>query len=798
MTDQREARALAVLEAVLDRPMAERAAYARDRCGDDAELLARVLRLLAADDAGRLRTGTAARAVADAPVPDRIGQYRITGLIGVGGMGAVYRGERDSGDFHHVVAIKLIRPGALSDQLVARFARERQTLAGLAHPHIARLFDGGQTPAGAPYIVMEYVDGQRLDDWLATAPTHADRIGLFIAVCAAVGFAHQNLVIHRDLTPSNILVDATGAPKLIDFGIARPPAAASAASASPSSSGAPARSPSEALSLTPGFAAPERVAGLPATTLSDIYSLGAIFARMFDAGDPDRDAIVARSCAESPDDRYPSADALADDVRAWHAGAAVAARGGGRRYRFAKFVRRHRLGVGVGVAALLLLVAALGVTSWSYARAEAARVAEARRFAELRSLAGYLIFDLNARLARIPGNTTARANLAEQAQRYLDGLAASGDPAPDLRLETARGRIALARVQGVPAQPTLGDDRAAAANLAAAEALLAPLPAGALVSRLRAEILADRALLAVLEDKDPKAATTLTTAALATLDTVPVATRDADWHKARRAARHTVLEIANQQADAKAMAAGARQLRADRLQWPALLRNGVDGAVEQAWADYYEGVSHAYDETGDRGTPILARSHAGFAAAEAQRPGDPALLYMMAWSGLDGFAAASQAGDAPAAARLIAAAKGAVDRLRVREDRDDSVVSLDHSIGEAWAQHLGNLGRFRESVAAQQQVVDREKARIAQIVAKGGAPLGVDLAFSEMILGIAAKQAGDRTLACASWQSAAARYDRVAALGKLTDFHAGFRPGLARNLALCAAGRPVSAFGPMR
>lgn len=792
MTKTVDARALALLDVVLELPQEARDSFVRERCGDDIELCNKVLRLLSADNPLKMRTGTVAYGVV-APLPDRIGRYRITKLIGAGGMGAVYQGERDAGDFDHVVAIKVIRPGALSDGLIDRFNRERQTLAELSHPHIARLFDGGETASGDPYFVMELVDGQRLDEWLTSEPSHVARIALFLAACGAVGFAHQNLIVHRDLTPANILVDTAGMPKLIDFGIAKPPHVADQAQAF-------SRSPTLGLSVTMGYAAPERLAGLAATTLSDVYSLGALLERMFaDAADLDHAAIVERACAADPADRYPSADALADDVRAWHTSKPVAARRGGKRYRVGKFVRRHRVSVTAGACAVVILLAALGATSWSFVRAEKARTAEVQRFGELRALAGYLIFDLNARLARIPGNTMARVSLSEVAQRYLDGLVATGDADPGLRLETARGLVALARVQGVPTQPTLGDDIAAAANLAAAERQLDSLPNSQAIDIMRAEILADRALLAVLEDKDPKRAAMLVDGALARLMAVPANDREGDWHEARRAVRHAGLEIANQQADTKAMAAGAAQLRADIAEWPTALRTALDRPIELAWADYYDGIARSYDDAGDRGTASLSRSHAGFAAAEAQRRGDPALLYMMAWSGLDGFAAASQSEDAPTAALLIAAAKSAVDRLRVREDRDDSVISLDYRIGEAWAQHLGNIGRHAESMAAQSEVVAHEKARIAKLVAAGGAPpLGVDLGFSEMILGIAARKAGQRALACTSWQSAAARFDDIAAKGKLTAFLEGFRPGLARNLALCAAGRPVTSFVEMR
>ena len=190
----------------------------------------------------------------DTAVPEQIGAYKITGLIGRGGMGAVYRGERVSGDFDHDVAIKVVRPGAMSDKLIARFEAERQTLASLSHPNIARLFDGGTLESGAPYIVMEYIDGLPITDFAdKNNAAKAERLALFKAVCSAVSHAHQNLIIHRDITPSNVLVDKGGQVKLIDFGIAKPFDEDAAVLDMEHSLAS--------LSFTPGFAAPERSQG---------------------------------------------------------------------------------------------------------------------------------------------------------------------------------------------------------------------------------------------------------------------------------------------------------------------------------------------------------------------------------------------------------------------------------------------------------------------------------------------------------------------------------------------------------
>jgi serine/threonine-protein kinase len=255
MTDVRlEREALKLFERMLDIEEAERDAWIEAQTENRPELASRLRAIRRAADNAMLQTGAATDALEDEEIPERIGAYRIVARIGRGGMGSVYRGERATGDFVHETAIKIIKPGLLSANLVERFERERQTLARLRHPNIAQLYDGGATENGSPYIVMEYVDGLPLLQWIDEhRASPAERRRLFRDICAAVGVAHQNLIVHRDLTPSNVLVTHDGTVKLIDFGIARP--ADALAGAGPATTTG--RSSLDSLSLTPGYAAPE-------------------------------------------------------------------------------------------------------------------------------------------------------------------------------------------------------------------------------------------------------------------------------------------------------------------------------------------------------------------------------------------------------------------------------------------------------------------------------------------------------------------------------------------------------------
>lgn len=465
-----EQEVMRVLSLAMDQPSDQQEAWIEQNYGDQPDLKERVLKLLRRDGSAPslLRTGGARSDAAEPEMPERAGNYQITELIGQGGMGAVYKGRRDSGDFEHVAAIKVVRPGLFSDALTARFERERQTLAGLNHPGIARLFDGGTLPDGSPYIVMELVDGISLTQWIETNPSNENAIlGLFEQICDAVSHAHQNLIIHRDLTPSNVLVAGEDTIKLIDFGIAKPQSIDEADDGVSSDSLA-------SLSFTPGFAAPERSQGAPANTLSDVYSLGKLLEAMLKRARPDSDlkSIIERASALQPHDRYASVLAMRDDVRNYKTGYPVDARAGSASYRFGKYLRRRKLLVGFAAASVLALTGALGFTLFQYQRAESALDHASDRFEQARQLSRSMITDVYGAVEQVPGTLEARENMAEIVKSYVEELAADPNAPDNVLMDIAVQNTRLSDVYGGLGIANLGDTETSWALLVEAETAL--------------------------------------------------------------------------------------------------------------------------------------------------------------------------------------------------------------------------------------------------------------------------------------------------------------------------------------
>lgn len=437
-------------------PSDQREAWVRSKCAGDTALEKRVLRLLATERAhpGALKTGGARHDATEPEAPTQVGAYRIIETIGQGGMGAVYKGERASGNFDHTVAIKIIRPGVLSEALIERFQRERQILAALNHPNIARLYDGGEMDDGSPYMIMEYVDGEPVLGWAErTGASIRERLDQFQSLCSAVRFAHQNLIIHRDITPSNVLVNKDGQVKLIDFGISRSPDQAAPARFNPPGS-------KTAISYTPGYAAPERSRGAVANTLSDVYSLGKLLSDILkpETTNPELAAIISCATADEPDARYASVDALNEDVSNYRTGNPVSAFSGSAPYRFRKFVGRHRIAVASIAAVILGLSATLAGTLIQYNRAEAALAVANDRFTQARELSRTLVFDVYDETQKISGSLKARKALAGVVRDYVSGLELDEKAPEDVLVEVGIITSRLADLYGGVGIANLGEN----------------------------------------------------------------------------------------------------------------------------------------------------------------------------------------------------------------------------------------------------------------------------------------------------------------------------------------------------
>jgi non-specific serine/threonine protein kinase/serine/threonine-protein kinase len=538
MDAERWERIKAVFQETFEREPAERAAAVDRACGGDATLREAVERLLRAhaDAAGfleRLPGLKVAATVASGldeggPAPARIGPYRIERELGRGGMGTVYLAERDEPGLHKTVAIKVVRRGMDTEFVLRRFRTERQILAGLDHPGIARLYDGGTTEDGRPYFVMEYVPGETLLGYCdARRLPIAERLRLFQRVCAAVQFAHQRLVVHRDLKPSNILVTREGEPRLLDFGIAK----------LLTTQGTDEDGEATATFfriMTPEYASPEQIRGERVTTVSDVYSLGVILyellsgRRPYRAGgrtpheierllgeyEPERpsvvvgreeapssttgasvtpeavsrgrdtnpqrlrrqlagdlDNIVLKALRKEPQRRYESVERLAADIQRHLDGQPVAARQDTISYRAAKFVRRHRRGVAAGLLVVGALIGGTVATLRQTRIAKRERARAERRFNDVRKLANSFMFEVHDAIRDLSGATAARELLVRRALEYLDGLAAEAEGDVALQSELATAYQKVGDVQGNPYGPNLGDVEGALRSYRRAAAL---------------------------------------------------------------------------------------------------------------------------------------------------------------------------------------------------------------------------------------------------------------------------------------------------------------------------------------
>ena len=444
---------------------------------------------------------------AAAGVGQRLGAWQIVRAIGAGGMGEVFEARRADGTYEGRAAVKLLKRGMDSAAVLQRFALERQALARLNHPHIARLLDAGASADGLPYFVLEHVDGQPIDQAIKPLAL-AQRLALFLQLADAVAHAHRNLLVHRDLKPGNVLVDGDGQVKLLDFGIAK------ALDPLDGTDGADGNTTIGGVRpYTPNYASPEQVRGEPVNTATDIYSLGVLLYQMLtgtrptgrrattpaeaarsvledaptrpsrlspaEAPDPqwlltrkklvgDLDNILLKALEKSPERRYASVDALAADVRAYLAGRPVSAHAAGAGYIVGKFVWRNRLPVALASLALLALVGGLAGSAWQAQRAQQARQVAESRLAEVRRITHELVFGFGDSVEYLPGGMQIKADLFGATLAALQRLAPTLGNADSVLADMAQVhvRLAEAHASGYPAslnQPDTAKTHAAAA-----------------------------------------------------------------------------------------------------------------------------------------------------------------------------------------------------------------------------------------------------------------------------------------------------------------------------------------------
>ncbi len=505
MTPERWQQVKQVLATALELAPEERAAYLDSSYAADSSLREDLEPLVASEQQLRnefLSEEDLAEAARILPsgevswVGRRVGSYKVVEQIGEGGMGEVYRAFRADDQYRKEVALKFVRAGQYGGSVFARFKNERQILAGLDHPNLAKLLDGGATEEGVPYLVMEFIEGQPIAEYCEEhdLPLRG-RLQLFLQVCAAVHYAHQHLIIHRDIKPQNILVTPDGTPKLLDFGIAKILDTGSAEfSLTATMTGF--------RLLTPRYASPEQIRGEPMTTATDVYSLGVVLYELLTGLSPydlanvstqdlprvicekeiqkpsaavlraqgakgsrfkessveklskqlngDLDNIVLMALRKEPSRRYGSVNDLQEDVRRHLENIPVIARNDTVWYRATKFAARHRAGVAATAAVALILVAGIVITL------REARIAQ-RRFNDVRALANSLIFDVHDSVKDLPGSTPARKIIVDRALQYLNLLAqeSAGDVGLQRELATAYERVGS--VQGDYLENNLGD-----------------------------------------------------------------------------------------------------------------------------------------------------------------------------------------------------------------------------------------------------------------------------------------------------------------------------------------------------
>ena len=477
-----------IFSSALDIESGRRGAFVRDRCNGDDGLKAEVESWLAshAESEGFIDTPAfSADQLFSNGTPTtgrKFGNYTIIREIGHGGMGAVYLAERNDGEFEQQVAIKIVRQTIVEKEIVNHFRRERQILASLNHPNIAKLFDGGVTDDGTPFLAMEFIEGDAITTFADGKDLSLDeRLKLFIKVCSAVAYAHRNLVVHRDLKPANILVTGEGEPKLLDFGLAK-----IVDVATPDSN----QTQTAFRALTPAYASPEQLRGETVTTASDIYSLGIVLYELltnerpfhfegksldeiirtvtkFEPSPPsvhstsgnnnlklrgDLDNIVLMALRKEPERRYQSVETFADDIERHLSNLPVSARPNTYKYRSSKFIKRHKVGVIAATLIFFSLIGAIAVGLWQTRQAGMEK-------AKAQAVSAFMQTMLNAsspeNSLRNSGRELTVKDVLDDASKRLADEDLSSQPEVKAELQRIIGASYLSLGQYVPAEQNL-------------------------------------------------------------------------------------------------------------------------------------------------------------------------------------------------------------------------------------------------------------------------------------------------------------------------------------------------------
>lgn len=805
-----ERRAMKTFEESLLEAPDDQDAWIEAQCADDPDLKKAALALLnAARHATAFPTEMPAAGstrLAEIAPPERVGAWKLTERIGSGGMGDVWRAERDDGLFDQSVAVKLLRPSLYAAASAAYFDTERRVLARLRHKNIAQLYDGGADPSGVAWFVMELLTGDPIDAHVkknALDPKAVAR--LVIDVCAGVQHAHAASVVHADIKPSNIIVDKDGVVKLLDFGIAQvltaqAPDAALETGAYP---------------LTPAYSSPARLAGERPTPSDDVFALGAMLFELLtgaprdaaarlplsltqalEPGDPKAEAlegdlafIVSKATDPRPDHRYASASALANDLENWLALRPLASRDKDWRYETALFVRRHRLGVAATTAALLGLLLALIVTIVMYNNAEHSRAEAEKRFSEVRALSKFQIFDLYDALAQIPGTTETRFRLARVAQTYLDNLVHAPGTSEELRLEAAAGYIRLAEVQGVPTSPNLGDLRSARDNLLQADAMLQSIDLpGATLERARAKLLLSS--IVIQADQRMADAKPLVADAARLMGPPPVPAT-LEWLDTQQGVYLRQMQIADwEERFADVRSVGSQALaaldgwRGDMRLDDKYPRWRARAMAMVASARWYQG-----DKTG--ALTVYEDANALLREALVRMPNRSSLMKELIVNNYEVVTTLESLGQVKPAIVRMRESLAYGERLMLIETRDQSLRRMLLLQRDALAQLLASDGKFAEALREEAAVVEGHRVIARENPEEPRAYRS--LGFHVMVTGTINWKAGNRREACRHWGEAEGIFSTLHRNGTLTPFDVTNSLGfLKHNLEICAGRTPAS------